>query len=70
MHWGGIYSPAQAERIIAREPRLLHLVLRSRDPLLVESTRGSERHLFRFDEETGDFSEVPLALLTRGVAKR
>jgi uncharacterized membrane-anchored protein YitT (DUF2179 family) len=70
MHWGGIYSPAQAEKMIAREPRLLHLVLRSRDPLLVESARGAERHLFRFDEETGDFTEVPLASLPRAVARR
>ena len=61
MHWGGIYSPEQAQREIAREPRLLHLALRSRRPLLVEAARGSERHLFEFNPETEDFSEVPLA---------
>ena len=66
MHWGGIYSPAQAQRALARDPRLLHIVLRGRNPLLVESARGSERHLFRFDAETGEFAEVPFTLLARG----
>jgi hypothetical protein len=60
MHWGGIYSPEQAQREVARDPRLLHLALRSRRPLLVEAARQSERHLFRFNSETGDFVEVPL----------
>jgi hypothetical protein len=60
MHWGGIYSPEQAQREIARDRKLLHLALRSRRPLLVEAARESERHLFQFDPHTGDFVEVPL----------
>jgi hypothetical protein len=60
MHWGGIYSPEQAQREIARDPRLLQLTLRSRRPILVEAAREAERHLFQFDPQTGDFVEVPL----------
>ena len=66
MHWGGIYSPQQAQREIARDPRLLHLTLRSRRPLLVEAARESERHLFQFDAETGNFLEVRLASAAGG----
>jgi hypothetical protein len=69
MHWGGIYSPQQAEEIIADDPTLLRLTLRSVDPLLVEAARGNERHLFRIDAQTGDFREVPL-LTHAGDARR
>jgi hypothetical protein len=67
MHWGGIYSPQQAEELVADDPTLLRLILRSVNPLLVEAARGNERHLFRIDARTGDFSEVPL--LTKAPAK-
>jgi hypothetical protein len=60
MHWGGIYSLQQAEELVAEDPTLLRLTLRSLDPLVVEAARGNKRHLFRIDAETGDFREVPL----------
>ncbi|MBA3273752.1 MAG: hypothetical protein H0T11_07750 [Chthoniobacterales bacterium] len=60
IHWAGIYSPEQANRILAANPDLLHLTVTSLDPLLVATARGPERHLFEFDRQSGNFHEVPV----------